>query len=137
MKHSIMLTIASLLSLIFLLFHLADDFVRGISPVGPWTLIVVPVAAVLLYGTLVLTERRSGYLITLIVGIAAVGMPVLHLKGAGPSFNITKPGTFFFLFTLLALGVLGSFGIILSMRGLWSPQWGQSRAPKVEDPKKS
>lgn len=137
MKHSFMLTFASLFSLLFLLFHLADDLVRGVSPVGPWILIALPVAAVLLYGTLVLTERRSGYIVTLIVGIAAVSMPVLHLKGAGPSFNITKPGTFFFLFTLLALGVLGGFGIILSMRGLWSPQWGQSRAPKEEHPKKS
>lgn len=137
MKHSFMLTFASLFSLLFLLFHLADDLVRGVSPVGPWILIALPVAAVLLYGTLVLTERRSGYVVTLIVGIAAVSMPVLHLKGAGPSFNITKPGTFFFLFTLLALGVLGGFGIILSMRGLWSPQWGQSRAPKEEHPKKS
>jgi hypothetical protein len=137
MKHSFMLTVASLLSLLFLLFHLADDLVRGVSPVGPWILVALPVAALLLYGTLVLTERRSGYVITLIVGIAAVSMPVLHLKGAGPSFNITKPGTFFFLFTLFALGMLGGFGIILSMRGLWSPQWGQSRAPKEEHPKKS
>jgi hypothetical protein len=54
-------------------------------------------------------------------------MPVLHLRGAGPSFNITKPGTFFFLFTLLALGVLGGFGIILSVRGLWDPHWGEKR----------
>ena len=130
MKHSVMLTIASLLSLLFLFFHLADDLVRGVSPVGPWILIALPVAAVLLYGTLVLAERRSGYFTTLIVGMAAVSMPILHLKGAGPSFNITKPGTFFFLFTLFALGMIGGFGIILSVRGLWSPQWGQSRAPK-------
>ena len=126
MKYSIMLTIASLLSLLFLLLHLADDLVRGVSPVGPWILITLPVAAVLLYGTLVLTERRSGYIITLIVGIAAVSMPVMHLRGAG-TFNIVKPGSFFFLFTLFALGVLGGFCMILSARGLWSPQWGQSR----------
>jgi hypothetical protein len=126
MKRSVMLTIASLLSLLLLLLHLTDDIIRGISPAGPWTLIVVPVAAVLLYGMLVLTERRSGYIITLIVGIAAVSMPVLHLKGTGP-FNISKPGSFFFLFTLFALGVLGVFSIILSVRGLVSPQWCQSR----------
>ena len=72
-----------------------------------------------------LTERRAGYIITLIVGIAAVGMPVLHL-GIG-TVNIAKPGTFFFLFTLLALGVLGVFTIILSVRGLWSLRRGQSQ----------
>ena len=126
MKQNVMLTIASLLSILLLLLHLTDDIIRGISPAGPWTLIVLPVAAVLLYGTLVLTERRSGYIITLIVGIAAVSMPAMHLRGAG-TFNIVKPGSFFFLFTLFALGVLGVFSIILSVRGLWSPQWGQSK----------
>ena len=30
MKHSVMLTIASLLSILFFTFHLADDIVRGI-----------------------------------------------------------------------------------------------------------
>ena len=126
MKPNVMLTIASLLSILLLLLHLTDDIIRGISPAGPWTLIVLPVAAVLLYGTLVLTERRSGYIITLIVGIAAVSMPAMHLRGAG-AFNTVKPGSFFFLFTLFALGVLGVFSIILSVRGLWSPQWGQSK----------
>jgi hypothetical protein len=120
-----MLTIASLLSLLFLFLHLTDDLARGVSPVGPWTLITLPVAAILLYGTLVLAERRSGYFITLLVGIAAVSMPVLHL-GVG-TVNVTKPGTFFFIFTLFALGVLGIFSIILSVRGLVSPQWGQSK----------
>jgi hypothetical protein len=126
MKQNVMLTIASLLSILLLLLHLTDDIIRGVSLAGPWTLIVVPAAAVLLYGTVVLTERRSGYTVTLIVGIAAVSMPVMHLRGAG-TFNIVKPGSFFFLFTLLALGMLGGFCMILSMRGLWNPQWGQNR----------
>jgi hypothetical protein len=125
MKQKDLLTIASLLSLLFLLFHLADDLARGVSPVGPWTLITLPIAAAMLCGTLVLTERRAGYIITLLVGIAAVGMPVLHL-GIG-TVNISKPGTFFFLFTLLALGVLGVFGMILSVRGLVDPHWGQRK----------
>ncbi len=32
MKHSVMLTIASLLSILFFTFHLADDIVRGFEP---------------------------------------------------------------------------------------------------------
>jgi hypothetical protein len=125
MKQKDLLTIASLLSLLFLQFHLADDLARGVSPVGPWTLITLPIAAAMLWGTLVLTERRAGYIITLLVGMAAVAMPVLHL-GIG-TVNISKPGTFFFLFTLLALGVLGVFGMILSVRGLVDPHWGQGK----------
>jgi hypothetical protein len=65
MKQKDMLTIASLLSILLLLLHLTDDIIRGVSPAGPWTLIVVPAAALLLYGTLVLTERT-----TAILGIA-------------------------------------------------------------------
>jgi hypothetical protein len=34
MKHSVMLTIASLLSILFGTFHLADDIARGMSPGG-------------------------------------------------------------------------------------------------------
>jgi hypothetical protein len=40
---------------------------------------------------------------------------------------VKSSGGFFFLWTLFALGVLGIFSIILSVRGLWNPQWGQSR----------
>ncbi len=32
MKHNVMLTIASLLSILFLTFHLTDDIVRGMEP---------------------------------------------------------------------------------------------------------
>jgi hypothetical protein len=41
--------------------------------------------------------------------------------------NMSKPGSYFFLFTLFALGVLGGFDLILSVRGLLNPQLGQSR----------
>ena len=126
MKRSVMLTIASLLSMLFLFLHLTDDFIRGISPVGPWVLLTLPIGAGWLYVTLLLPERRAGYIVNLLGGLAALSMPVLHLRGTGP-FNITKPGSFFFIFTLLALGVLGIFSIVVSVRGLLNPQWGQSR----------
>jgi hypothetical protein len=32
MKHNVMLTIASLLSILFMTFHLTDDIVRGMEP---------------------------------------------------------------------------------------------------------
>jgi hypothetical protein len=126
MKQKDMLTIASLLSLLLLLLHLTDDFIRGIEVVRPLSLVVVPLAAIMLCGTLLLTERRSGYIITLVVGIAATSMPLLHLRGTG-TFNITKPGSFFFLFNLFALGVLGVFVMILSARGIWNPKWSQGK----------
>jgi len=127
MKRSVMLTIASLLSILLLLLHITDDIARGISQAGPLNLLVLPVVIVLLYGTLVLAERRSGYIITLIVGIFAAGMPAIHLRGTGIVNTVKSSGGFFFLFTLFALGMIGGFCIILSVRGLWNPQWGQSR----------
>ena len=127
MKRSVMLTIASLLSILLIMLHVADDIVRGMDKARPANLIAIAILAVWLYGTLVLTERRPGYIITLIGGIMATGMPVIHLRGTGIVNVVKSSGGFFFLWTLFALGVLGIFSIILSVRGLWNPQWGQSR----------
>lgn len=126
MKRSVMLTIASLLSIILLILHVADDIFRGVDTAGPANLIALAVLTLLLYGTLVLAERRWGYITTLIVGIAAAGMPVIHLRAVG-MVNMAKPGSYFFLSTLFMLGVLGGLGIILSVRGLVNPQWGQNK----------
>ena len=127
MKRSVMLTIASLLSILLLMLHVTDDIVRGMDKAGPANFIAIAILVVWLYGTLVLTERRPGYIITLIGGIMATGMPIIHLRGTGIVNVVKSSGGFFFLWTLFALGVLGLFSIILSVRGLWSPQWGQSR----------
>ncbi len=81
MKRSVMLTIASLLSIILLILHVADDIFRGVDTAGPANLIALAVLTLLLYGTLVLAERRWGYITTLIVGIAAAGMPVINRIG--------------------------------------------------------
>jgi hypothetical protein len=129
MKHSVMLTIASLLSILLLTFHLSGDIVRGMEKGGISNLIAVPILVVWLYGTLVLAERRSGYIIILLGSLLALCVPVIHMKGAGLGAQVAKApsGGFFFVWTLLALGVSALFSIILSVRGLWSPQWGQSR----------
>jgi hypothetical protein len=130
LKRNDMLTIASLLSVLFMTFHLADDIVRGMEPGGLSSLIAVPILVVLLYGTLVLAERRSGYVIILLGSLLLSVVPVIHMKGKGvgvASGIADSSGGFFFVWTLIALGVTALFSIVLSARGLWSPQWGQSR----------
>ena len=121
MKHNLMLTVASLLSLLFLTFHLTDDIVRGFEPGGLNNLIMgVLISVVWLYGTLVLAERRSGYVIILLGSLLALGVPVIHMKGAGVGGAIAKSsGAFFFIWTLLALAVTALFSVILSARALW------------------
>ena len=126
MKHNNLLTIASLLSILLLTLHITDDIVRGISRAQPSN-IALAVLVVLLYGTLVLAERRPGYVIMLLVGLFAAGMPVIHMRGAHYGDIAKSTGGFFFVWTLWTLGGLGGLTFILAARGLWSPQWGQSR----------
>ena len=131
MKHSSMLRIASLLAVLLFTIHLTDDIVRGWEPGGLSNLIGgVLIMVVWLYGALVLAERRSGYVIMLLGSLLALAVPVLHMKGKGvgvASGIATSSGGFRFVWTLIALGVIGLFSAILSARGLWSLQWGQSR----------
>jgi hypothetical protein len=120
MKRDVMLTIASLLSILFVTFHMTDDIVRGMEPGRLSDLIVVPILVAWLYGTLVLAEKRSGYVIILLGSLLGLLVPVIHMKGAGVGGTIAKSsGAFFFIWTLIALGVTALFSVILSARGLW------------------
>jgi hypothetical protein len=127
MKHMATLTITSLLSILFMTFHLTDDIVRGMEPGRLPNLVGVLILVVWLYGTLVLAERRSGYVISLLGSLLGSGVPVIHMKGAGVGEIAKSSGGFFFVWTLLALGVTAVFSLILSARGLWSLRRGQPR----------
>ena len=63
MKQTILLTTASLLTILFLTFHLTGDILFKMSPPGLVNLFAVFVFVVQLYGTLVLGGRRAGYII--------------------------------------------------------------------------
>jgi hypothetical protein len=131
MKRSVMLTIASLLSILFFTFHLADDIVRGFEPGRLTNLTAVPIFVFWLYGTLVLFERRSGYIITLLGGLFSLVVPLAHMRGNGVGVASSRlahtGGHFFFVWTLIAIGVTGLFSVILSARGLWSLPWRKAR----------
>ena len=121
MKQQVTLTIASLLSILFTTLHLTDDIVHGMFPGRLSSLPVVLILAVWLYGTLVLAERRSGHVIILVLSLLASGLPIIHMTAeAGITAGIAKSGgAFFFVWTLIALGVTAIFSVILSARGLW------------------
>jgi hypothetical protein len=130
MRDNVVLAIASLLSILFMSFHHADDVVRGMAPGRLSNLVPVFFLAVWLYGTtLVLGERRSGYVIILGLSLLGSGIPVVHMTGSGlAGGDIAKSsGAFFFVWTLLALGVTTLFSVIVSARRLRSLQQGQSR----------
>jgi hypothetical protein len=130
LKHNLLLTIVSLLSILFVTLHLAGDIVYGYEPGTASNLIAVPIVVVWLYGTLVLAERRSGYVIILLGSLLSLVVPVVHMQGKGvgvASRLANSGGHFFFVWTLIALGATGLFGVILSARGLWSLRRGRSR----------
>lgn len=131
MKQNHILTIMSLLSLLFLTFHLTDDIVRGMEPGGLSNLIGgVLISVVWLYGTLVLAGRRLGYVIIILGSLLGLGVPYLHMRGKGvgvASGIANSSGGFFFVWILIALGVTALFSVILSAHGLWSLRRGQSQ----------
>ncbi|MFL6260562.1 MAG: hypothetical protein ACJ76Y_12680 [Thermoanaerobaculia bacterium] len=127
MKQNRMLTISSLLAILFLTLHLADDIVRGFEPGGFKNVQGVLTVAVWLYGTLALAERRSGYVIMLLGSLLGSVVPLAHMRGAGLVGGriANSSGIFFWVWTLLALGVTAIFSLVLSARGLRSLLRGQ------------
>jgi hypothetical protein len=124
MKHNAILVVTSLLSILLLTLHITDDIVRGISKAESSNT-ALAVLVVLLYGTLVLAEQRSGHVIMLVVGLFAAAMPVLHMRGVHYGEIAKSAGGFFFVWTLWALGGLGGVTFILSALGLWNLRRGQ------------
>ena len=125
MKQNVPLTVSSLLSVVLFTLHLAHDFVFGLDSMSrAETFTFLLIMLVSLYGTVELAGRRLGYVVTLLFGILAAGLPVLHTVGGPRSAGRGLS----FVWTLLALGASGVFSAVLSARGLWSTTRGRSRS---------
>lgn len=126
MKHQATLSIMSLLSILLFTFHWADDIVRGIATGGVSGLGGVLILVVWLYGTLLPGERRLGYVIMLLGSIFGLGVLIIHMRGVGLAGGriANSSGVFFWVWTLIALGVTSTYSIILSARGLCRPTPG-------------
>ena len=123
MKRNLVLPVTSLLSILLASFHLVDDIVYGSEKGVASNLLIVGILAVWLYGTLMLPQRRSGYIIMLLGSLLGLVVFVTHLTGAGglPGIEIGKlSGAFFFVWTLLALAVVSLLSLTLSAHGLWN-----------------
>ena len=118
-----MLTISTFLCLLFTSFHHADDVVRGLAPGKFSNIIPIVFLFIWLYATLlVFEERRSGYITILVISILALGLPIIHMAGAGMSGGriANSTGAFFFVWTLVVIGVTSLFSAVISARALWS-----------------
>lgn len=124
-RRNVLLTITSLLSILLATLHQADDIVRGFEPGGFKNVSGIMIMAVWLYGTLVLAERRSGYVIMLLGSLLGTVMPLAHMRGAGLVGGriANSSGQFFWVWTMMALGVTSVLSLVLSARALWSLPW--------------
>ncbi len=126
MNHNRILTITSLLSILFGTVHLADDIDRGMSPED-----FQPLCGGHLRRLAVRNARARRTAIGVCHHSSRVapvdGVPIIHLRGVGVGFGTTRSGGLFFIWTLLALGVTALFSVILSVRGLWSLRRAQPR----------
>jgi hypothetical protein len=128
MKQSTLLTVTSLLSILFLTIHLTSDFLHDASELSlQGVLISALILTVLLWGSLVLAERRTGHVIMLLGSLFALLMPVIHLKRQQACRRPRQTRRVVLRLTLLALGVTGLFSAVLSVRGLVNLQRGRPR----------
>jgi hypothetical protein len=130
MRQNITLTITSLLALALMSVHLTQDIMRGVDdPKG--MKVGVLILVVWLCGIVLLAGRWQGYALTLLGGLFAAAMPVLHTMTVSP----VKSG-FFFVWTLYACGVTGTFAFILSVLALWKTmRLARSERPPADDPR--
>jgi hypothetical protein len=122
MKPNVLLAITSVLSVLLFTFHLADDIGRGIEKGQVSNLPALLIFTVWLYGALVLAERRSGLVITLLGSLLSLAVPILHMMGNGVGIHSRigkSSGALFFVWTIIALGTTALFSVVLSVQGLW------------------
>lgn len=137
MKQNLMLPITSLSLILLTTLHLTSDTIHasaGTPEAGGSTLIVVPILALWLCGTLLLAERRSGHVIMLVGSLLALLLPVVHVMSPAGIFHgaiARSSPAFLFVWTFHALGVLGLFCFVLAVRGLWSLRRGQPPKDRI------
>jgi hypothetical protein len=122
MKPAVTLKVMSLLSLLFMTFHLTHDTIRQADGSVMYPIPVI-IFAVWLYATLMASDRAWGYVVMLLGGFFSVGMIVLHADGLA----MRSSGGFFFTWTLFALSSTGWVTIILAARGLGAAWRSRSR----------
>jgi len=128
-------TRTSLLAIFFITLHYTDDVIRkvdGVDQGGFVGVIAVLMLAVWLYGILWLNERKSGYIISLIISLLNSIIPIGHLTGIGGEATLGEIATSsgpFFAWVVIALGVTVFPALVFSAILLFSPTREKTAAP--------
>jgi len=127
LRSNVTLTSSSILTIVLFVLHVSDDVVRGIDKIGPLNLIGVSIFVVWLYGTLALSDRRSGYIIMLLGSLFGAVPALAHMvTGVSRTLADSANGALLFVFTLWALAITATFSVVLSVRGLLRREWTRS-----------
>lgn len=125
----------SLLAIFFTTLHYTDDVirkVRGMDQGGIAVLIAVLMLVVWLCAILLLSERKSGYIISLIASLLNSLIPLGHLTGmageATPGEIANSSGPFF-AWVVLALALTVFPSLVLSAYLLVRPSTEKSATP--------
>jgi hypothetical protein len=130
----------SLISILLAMIHLTEDVVRGFERGGPEMFNGVLIGAVWLYAVLGLAEGRVRYAVILLFSIGGAGVAYIHMRGAGLAGGriAGSSGMFFWVFTLLTLGVTSVVSALLSVQGLWHLRAARRLSARLENlPKQS
>jgi hypothetical protein len=130
----------SLLAVFFMTLHFTDDVIRkvdGADQGGFAGLLMMLILVVWMYGILWLSERRSGYIINLIISFLGLIIPVGHLTGIGGEATLGQIATSsgpFFSWAVIGLGVTLSSSLIFSAHLLFNAITEKSAAGLRSNP---
>ena len=93
MTHRRLLAISSVLSVLLLTLHTADDIGRGIEPGTLANIGLLPICAVWLYAALVIADRWVGKALLFLGALLSVVVTYLHLGGRGVGAGSRIAGT--------------------------------------------
>ena len=91
MKNSVLLTIFSLLTILLLILHLTTEIAFGLESGGLKNIMGILVVVVWLSGTLLLYERKLGYVIVLVGSLLGTVVPISSHDGYGTCWREDWP----------------------------------------------
>ena len=128
LKQRDLLTVLSLLAVVLVAMHIADDYVHGfdrgvvnnpygILILGAWSSCV-----------LLLRDHQIGRVVILLGGLVTLVVPIMHLNGRGYGDEFLKAdGALRFIWTLYLLGTIGVVIVIAAIREMLSARSSQRR----------
>lgn len=117
MKQKDLLSVLSLLAIVLVAVHIADDYVHGFDRgvvSNPYGILILGVWS---SGVLLLRDHQIGRVVILLGGLVAIVVPAVHLNGRGYGDEFLKTdGALRFIWTLYMLGTIGAVILIGAIR---------------------